>query len=129
MRIEIATGLIDAVIALAAADPEREVCGLLFGAPGRIAGYLPARNVAGDPTTMFEIDPAMLFAVHRAARAGGPVPVGCYHSHPRGSAMPSERDRAGADPGHYWLIVAGRDVALYHARPDGRFDRCQPAST
>lgn len=129
MRVEIATGLIDQLIALAGADPAREVCGLLFGGSGRIDGFRPAANVAADPSTTFEIDPAALFAAHRAARAGGPSPVGCYHSHPHGPASPSARDVAGADPGQYWLILARGDAQLYHVGRDGRFDRCRTALT
>ena len=129
MRIEIATGLIDAVIALAAADAGREVCGLLFGTPGRIADFAPAANVADDPATTFEIDPAALFAAHRAARAGGPAIIGCYHSHPSGRAWPSPRDAAGAEPGHYWLIVAGQDAAVHHAVSRGVFRRCALSQT
>ena len=124
MRIEIATGLIDAVIALAAADPDREICGLLFGTPGRIGAHAPAPNVADDPATTFEIDPGALFAAHRAARAGGPAVIGCYHSHPSGRPWPSARDAAGAEPGQYWLIVAGQDAAVHHAVSPGVFRRC-----
>jgi proteasome lid subunit RPN8/RPN11 len=129
MRIEIATGLIDELIALAAAQPTREVCGLLFGGPGRIDGWRATANVADAPETTFEIDPAALFAAHRAARSGGPAIVGCYHSHPSGQPIPSARDMAGATPGQYWLIVAGRAAIIYHIRPDGRFERCVDAST
>lgn len=129
MRIEIATGLIDDVIALAAADPGREVCGLLFGTAGRIDSHRPAANVAGDPATTFEIDPAALFAAHRAARAGGAAMTGCYHSHPSGQAVPSARDVAGATPGQYWLIVAGRDARLYLMEADGVFLSCALSKT
>lgn len=124
MPIEIATGLVEGVIARAAADPAREVCGLLFGGAGRIEAALATANVAADPATTFEIDPAALFAAHRAARAGGPAVIGCYHSHPSGRPVPSARDVAGAEPGQYWLIVAGRDARLYHAGPDGAFLSC-----
>ncbi|WP_240500082.1 Mov34/MPN/PAD-1 family protein [Sphingomonas montana] len=128
MRVEIATGLIAELLALAAADPDREVCGILYGTPSgtdpRIDGYTVAANVAADPTTAFELDPAALFAAHRAARADGPAIVGCYHSHPRGPATPSARDIAGAEPGQFWLILAGTDARLYHRDHDGDFGAC-----
>ncbi|MFD1951181.1 Mov34/MPN/PAD-1 family protein [Sphingomonas arantia] len=129
MRVEIATGLIAELTTLAAADPDREVCGILYGAAGRIDGYGVAANVAAVPETTFEIDPAALFAAYRAARAGGPEVVGCYHSHPRGSATPSARDRAGAEPGQFWLILAGTDARLYLSGPDGAFTECAVAQT
>ncbi|MEG3124672.1 M67 family metallopeptidase [Sphingomonas sp. GB1N7] len=104
----------------AAASPGVEVCGLLFGTGGRIAGLQSCRNVAADPATAFEIDPAQLIAAHRAARAGGPQVVGCYHSHPSGTTLPSERDaRAAVADGSIWIIVAGHDVGCWRAVVDG----------
>jgi proteasome lid subunit RPN8/RPN11 len=129
MRVEIATGLIAELVALAAADPACEVCGILYGTARRITGYGVAANVAAVPEATFEIDPAALFAAYRTARAGGPAVVGCYHSHPRGNATPSVRDRAGAEPGQFWLILAGTDARLYLSGPDGDFSECTVAQT
>lgn len=76
----------------------------------------PCRNVAADPARRFEIDPAALLAAHRAARAGGPAILGCYHSHPSGVAEPSACDAAAAEPnGWLWLIVAGDQVRGFRA--------------
>lgn len=97
----------------AATVPGREVCGLLLGATAtdgsvRIDAAQPCANVAADPATAFEIDPAALIAAHRAARHGGPAVIGCYHSHPRGPARPSPRDAAqAAGDGQIWLILPG----------------------
>ena len=107
MRVEISRSLLQDLVALAAASPEAEVCGLLLGTPGRIEAILPAANVSADPARRFEIDPATLFAAHRAARDGGPRIVGHYHSHPTGPALPSPCDAAGAIGGEYRVILGG----------------------
>ena len=103
----------------AASTPGIEVCGLLFGADGRIEGVLPTANVASNPATAFEIDPAALFAAHRAARGGGPALIGHYHSHPSGSAEPSACDLAAAEPGKLWLILCGGAARLWRAGHGG----------
>ena len=126
MTARISTALLRRMIADAAAAPD-EICGLLFGAADAIAAAQPCRNVAADPATRFEIDPAALLAAHRAARNGGPAPIGCYHSHPTGDPTPSPRDAADAAPdGSLWLIVAGGKARLFRALPHGalhdRFD-------
>src|ERR1700757_2947281 len=116
MRLEISRSVADAIRAEAALHPGREICGLLFGSAGRVEGLAICRNVAETPETAFEIDPAQLIAAHRAARAGGPVLCGCFHSHPGGLAEPSPRDAAAAMPdGSLWLIVAGADLLIYRA--------------
>lgn len=107
---------------LAAAEPSREVCGLLLGTASLVADILPAANLANDPDRRFEVDPAVHFAAIRAARTGGAKVIGNYHSHPGGSASPSATDAAMiGSPGEIWLIVAGDTVVAWRAG-DGRFD-------
>lgn len=115
-RVLIAEPALHTAQAAAAASPEREVCGLLLGRPGLIERALPTANVAPDPTCWFEVDPQALFAALRAERAGGPRLLGHYHSHPSGSADPSPRDRAAAEPGRLWLILGGGLARLWRAR-------------
>jgi proteasome lid subunit RPN8/RPN11 len=107
------------LLAEAAASPNREVCGLLFGSVDRIERAVAAANVATRREDMFEIDPAALIAAHRAQRAGGPRLIGHYHSHPSGSAMPSVRDAAAAEPGKLWLILGGGEARLWRAGAQG----------
>ena len=132
MRVEITTEALATIRAAAAADPMREVCGLLFGAPGLIARAEPAANVATRPADRFEIDPRALFAALREERGGGERLVGYYHSHPGGDPTPSRTDaeQAAAD-GRLWLIIGGDTVAAWRAGPDGerhrRFDRVELA--
>lgn len=110
---------LDALLIEANASPAREVCGLLFGDEARIHFALPTANVARNPEDAFEIDPRALIAAYRAERAGGPRLIGHYHSHPSGSALPSARDAAAAEPGKLWLILAAGTGRLWHARRDG----------
>ncbi|CAN5345732.1 hypothetical protein BH09PSE4_BH09PSE4_23580 [soil metagenome] len=127
MRLEISSDVIDQIVAESAAAPDREVCGLLFGTADRVSSVQRCSNVASDPARSFEIDPSQLIAAHKAARAGGPAIVGCYHSHPNGGATPSARDASAATPdGSIWVIAAGGAVAIWRAVEngacEGRFD-------
>ena len=130
MSVRISTELLARIVAEAAAAPDREVCGLLFGDGAAITAIQPCRNIAADPARLFELDPAALLAAHRAARAGAPRPIGHYHSHPSGAPEPSPRDAADAAPdGALWLIVAGGEVRAWRAADrgerHGRFDWVQ----
>ncbi|WP_426163830.1 M67 family metallopeptidase [Sandarakinorhabdus sp. DWP1-3-1] len=114
MIVGIASGVTETLLAAAATAGADECCGLLIGRPGRIMAAVPARNVAADPARSFEIDPATLLRVHREARGSGQQVVGHYHSHPDGSAQPSQRDaaRAVAD-GQVWVIIAGGTITAW----------------
>ena len=72
------------------------------------------RNVAADPRTHFEIDPAAHFRLARSLRGTGREIVGCYHSHPDALAEPSATDRAGAaEEGFFWLIAGGNPQSWF----------------
>lgn len=110
-----------------AAGSTQEVCGLLRGTGDRIETAQPARNLAADPARHFEIDPAALLKAYRDARGGGAAVLGCYHSHPSGSAYPSPTDAAqAAADGRLWLIIGGGTARLWRAVANGerhgRFD-------
>ncbi len=107
MDVTISRALADAILAHAAEATEIECCGLLFGSATQITAIASCRNISEDPARAFEIDPAALIEAHRAARHGGPVPVGCYHSHPNAAPRPSAQDAASADEAMpLWIIVA-----------------------
>jgi desampylase len=147
MTIRISRGVLQRILARAAEEPGREVCGLLFAAnesvrtersrsagrergacslsfdfaqDERVGEARAVANVSPDPATAFEIDPAALFAAIRAERAGGPRILGHYHSHPNGSPTPSARDAAMAlQPGRFWLIVAAGEARMWREVPGG----------
>ena len=120
MKSRIATEVLDAITAEANADSEREICGLLLGSGCDVTAHRSARNVAPDTRRRFEIDPAILLGAHRAERQGGPSILGCYHSHPIGSPMPSALDAADAEPnGWLWLILGRENVRLWRAVQHG----------
>jgi desampylase len=120
MSMRISRSLLARLLAIAAADSAREVCGLLLGQAGAIEAYVEATNVAADPQISFEIDPRVQIDAAKAARDGGPQVIGCYHSHPSGVARPSAWDLEMAEPGAVWLIFAGGAVTAWQ-RGDTQF--------
>ena len=114
MILEVTSEVIAMLIAEAAQAAPAECCGLLLGKDGRISKVRPAANLAEEPLLSFEIDPAALFAAHRAARTGGLQLLGYYHSHPTGHPRPSAADCAHASGDQRaWAIVAGGQVAFW----------------
>ncbi|RHW16490.1 M67 family peptidase [Sphingomonas gilva] len=130
MEARFSRSVLEALAALAHSAPAREVCGLLTGRGDAVTGHIAAANVAADPATRFEIDPATLLAALKAERGGGETVVGCYHSHPSDDPAPSERDAADAAPdGKLWLIIGRTKVGLWRAVADGgRFGRFEPVA-
>jgi desampylase len=124
MAIE--AGLLALILNTARSTPDGtpasvERCGLLTGDAAMITGFVPAANVHAEPERHFELDPAVLLALSRAARAGGQAIVGHYHLHPAGDAAePSAEDAEQADGGErLWLIVTPDAAALWQAVPNG----------
>ena len=121
--------MLDAVRAEAERAYPLECCGLLVGGPGRIDAIRPAANIAADPARRFEVDPAALIAAYKAQRAGGPLLLGCYHSHPGGDPEPSAEDARQAEGGGQFWLVTARDGAatLWRAMGAGALhDRFDP---
>jgi len=98
-----------------AAYPE-EACGLLVGrsAPGEgysVSAVEASANVAAAPRTRrFEVDPKLRLRLERELRESPDSVIGVYHSHPDGSAKPSETDISMIfEPAMVWLITAVAD--------------------
>jgi proteasome lid subunit RPN8/RPN11 len=58
--------------------------------------HLAENDNADSRRDRFYLDPRDYLRADRAARAAGLEIIGCYHSHPDHPAIPSERDRVGA---------------------------------
>ena len=129
MEFQISTDAAHAILSEAARSPTSEVCGLLLGAGGRVSHVVSARNVAPDPATSFEVDPAVLLAAHRRHRDGKPGVIGCYHSHPVGPPAPSSRDGAAASlSAPYWIIATPTLLSWWRFNEAGPFFGFEPVS-
>lgn len=129
MGVTISRSILVGMKKAAAAAWPREACGLLFGEEGVISAFSEVRNLAETPETRFELDPAALFAALRAERGGGARVIGYWHSHPSGSADPSETDAAMAAPdSKLWMILAGDDARCWRAGEEGCHGRFLPVA-
>ena len=104
--MKISKAALDAIVAHARESLPGECCGLLIGTPLRIDSARPARNLETG-TTRFLIDPRDHFAAVHAAREVRRFVVGVYHSHPRGTAIPSPADLADASYDDYLYLIVG----------------------
>ena len=130
MVLDISSAVVAHIRAAAAASPDHEICGLLFGTATRIEAAQGCRNVAVDPARRFDLDPAALLAALRGARAGGAQIVGHYHSHPTGLPEPSRCDaEAAAADGAIWLIIANGEIRAWRAAAGGTIHGCFDAVT
>ena len=94
---------------MTAAHP-KEACALLIGrktaGEHHVEGVMPIPNVAEGSYT-YQLDPLAWRAAELSARAAGLEVLGVWHSHPRTPAIPSPKDRAGAQPGWSHAISSG----------------------
>lgn len=91
-----------------AAAGDQEACGVLIGRREphiRVEAVLAGQNLHPTPARHFLLDAATLLRADRAARATGREIIGFYHSHPRGTALPSLADRRAAWPGYVQVII------------------------
>ena len=120
MTIAVTRDVIDCLREEASQAAPQECCGMLLGDGETIIRIEPAANVAENPLSRFEIDPAALIDAYRAERGGGLKVIGFYHSHPNGVLEPSVRDRAkAAGDGKVWAIVAQGKIGFWRDCADG----------
>lgn len=104
--VRIPPDIMDAVVAHARFTLPEEACGLLaVDAAGALRMAYCLTNVARSAAA-FTVDPDEHFAALRHAESRGWTIGGVFHSHPRGRAVPSRTDVAGAlESGWLHLIV------------------------
>ncbi|CAI8785680.1 MULTISPECIES: M67 family metallopeptidase [Methylococcus] len=99
--------LINQILRLAQASPEREVCGLVGATAGRRMRCYPVPNVAERPECRFLLDPKGQIDALRAMRERGEELFAIFHSHPTAAAIPSPADlEFAAYPEALHLIVS-----------------------
>jgi len=125
MVVEVTSAVLARLLEEAQKAAPCECCGVLMGQGTRIDEVRAAANLAPEPERRFEIDPLVLLASHKEARAGGRQVVGYYHSHPVGHPVPSATDceHASGDR-RVWAIVAGEQVAFWMDAAEG-FERIE----
>jgi [CysO sulfur-carrier protein]-S-L-cysteine hydrolase len=92
MDITLSGELLEQMISHARSVLPHESCGFLIGSGTHGKRFQAMPNSLASPTA-YEIDPALLAATFRSLRETGEELVGIVHSHPRGPAEPSARDR------------------------------------
>jgi [CysO sulfur-carrier protein]-S-L-cysteine hydrolase len=105
--IRISSAVLHQIIEHARRDPLVECCGLLAGRENHITRAYPAKNVAAEPATRYEVGPRELVNVMRRIREDGLNLLGIYHSHPNATEVLSKTDVAGAGyPSVAYFIVS-----------------------
>jgi proteasome lid subunit RPN8/RPN11 len=99
-----------------------ECCGFLFGkeeADGTrtISTVREVKNAkAGDKKRRFEITPKDYLQAEQFAQENELLLLGIYHSHPNHPAIPSEHDRAAAQPYFSYVILSVMQGKTEHIR-------------
>jgi len=109
-----------ALLRAADAARPRELVAALGGRRGDrvtcVTEFVELGNVARTDDA-FTVDPATFAAAEQQLRSRGCSFVGFAHSHPRGVAAPSARDRAELWTGCVQLIAAGGDLRAFWLDP------------
>lgn len=138
--IELSDWLRNELVQRAKAEAPQEACGLISrpkqllrpGTPR--VGLWAAENIAAEPETSFLIAPEAQVSILEQMWGRGEDLAGIYHSHPRTSPEPSDRDRAiartiedmrpgGREP-LTWIIVGLPRCP--HCNGEGHVDDVEP---
>jgi proteasome lid subunit RPN8/RPN11 len=110
LSLKLPRHIFDDIVAQASQQQPRECCGLLGGLA--LGGDLlarhryPLRNKSPYPETRYFAAPEDLFEAMKQIRAAAEDLIAIYHSHPHGSAYPSQSDiRMAFYPDALYLIV------------------------
>jgi proteasome lid subunit RPN8/RPN11 len=104
----------------AAAEPDREVCGLVWASEGlRAQTVRPLPNVHPEPSKYYRTAPKDVRDAYRAMDEDLGEPLAWYHSHPGGKPDPSEEDMLGAMAVgmHYLIVYPEREVLTSENSP------------
>ncbi len=83
-----------------------ECCGIVGGKGSVITSVHPLTNDLASPDGFFT-NPKELFKAVKRMRKTGEEMVGIFHSHPQGSATPSQKDSdENLYPGLYYFIIS-----------------------
>ncbi|MBP9502712.1 MAG: M67 family metallopeptidase [Candidatus Promineofilum sp.] len=103
------SGLIEEILAHAAAHYPEEACGLLGGRDGQATLFIPVENDLHS-SVAYKMEPRQHVQAMYALDAAGLEIVAIYHSHPGGPARPSATDVAAAHyPDSAQIIVSLAD--------------------
>ena len=125
-RLLLPKSIYQALVAHARAQYPNEACGLLRGRAGRVSGFLPARNIAPNPRSDYEVDPESLLRALRWEDEGDEL-IAIFHSHPTSPPYPSLVDAARAFyPDSVYLILSLQqpghpELRGFHLRPEALF--------
>ncbi len=99
--------LVNQVLTHAQQDEHSEICGLISASGGSPSHYYAVKNIAADPSTRFEMEPAQQIAAMKHMREQGEDLFAIVHSHPEGPPLPSATDmREAGYPDAYYIIVS-----------------------
>ena len=108
----------------AASHYPEEVCGLLAGSGKRITKAFPVSNIAAQPETDYQLQPAEQLKALKQIDADSLTWIGIYHSHPKSGPIPSPADiQQASDDGLLHLIVS-----LQRSKPKLKLWRIQAAA-
>ena len=119
--LEIPAALHAQMLGHAIAGLPNEACGLFAGGFGsdRVERFFPMTNAAAS-SRIYQLDPAEIMGVERAADEAGLAVIGVMHSHTHTTNYPSPTDVADAarfDPFGVWRFII---VSLKHTDPSLR---------
>jgi proteasome lid subunit RPN8/RPN11 len=91
-----------------------EACGAMLGVREgdrkRVLRAVPLANVwQGSRRDRYQVDPAELLRVERAAREQGQIVLGIYHTHPDEDAYFSRTDLENACPWYCYVVLSIRN--------------------
>jgi proteasome lid subunit RPN8/RPN11 len=102
-----------------ASGTDIEICGALVGNHSTVEEVWPLANQSSNHRSSFLIPAEEVLRVEREAAVRGFDLIGFYHSHPDGTAVPSQIDLLQAVSGYLYLIVAGdREIRAWRLRAD-----------